>query len=48
MAILACQGGLIPWRAAQVLVVDACIRTMMCAHDLIHGPMDVTSPPDFL
>jgi hypothetical protein len=24
------------------------IRTMMYARVLIHGPMDVTSPPDFL
>jgi hypothetical protein len=46
--MLACQGKLLPWHAAQVLVVDACIRTMIYARIIIHGPMDVTSPPDFL
>jgi hypothetical protein len=48
MAMLACQGQLLLRRAVQAVVGDACIQTMMHARDLIHGPMDVTSPPDFL
>ena len=48
IAMLTCQGRLLPQGAAQVLVVDACIRTMMYARDHIHGQMDVTTPPDFL
>jgi hypothetical protein len=48
MAMLACQGRLLPRRAAQDLVVDAGVRTMMCARDLIHEAMDVIRPSDFL
>jgi len=46
--MLTCLGRLLPRRASQDLVVDAGVRTMMCARDLIHEPMDITRPPDFL